>query len=146
MIMGTPSADARRDQMLARYRVGAIVLNGFEYNSGTLYPIALALADPSEADWKLVYDDPQALVFLRQLPPGVEALPKSRIIDHLVSECTLHVERDPEFSLCARTLGNLFLRSGDKARARSILSLYLDHPYGDDPEVRRAYMDLLRQP
>lgn len=145
MIMGTPSGDPRRDQTIARYNVGAIVLNAFEYNSGTLYPIVLALADPSEADWKLVYDDPQSLVFVRQLPPGVEPLPKSRIVDHLMNECTEHVERAPEFSLCARTLGNLFLRSGDRARARSILSLYLQHPYGDDPDVRRAYMELIRQ-
>ena len=145
MITGTPSGDPRRDQALARYHVGAIVVNAFEYNSGILYPVALALADPSESDWKLVYDDPEALVFLRELPPGVGPLPKSRIVDHLVNECTVHVERDPEFSLCARTLGNLFLRAGDRARARSILSLYLAHPYGDDPEVRRAYMDLLRR-
>jgi hypothetical protein len=146
IVMGTPPGDSRRDRTLARYGVGAIVLNGFEYTSGILYPIVLALAEPSESDWKLAYEDSQSMVFLRQLPPGVNPLPKSRIVDHLENECRLHVERDPEFSLCARTLGNLYLKAGARSRARSILSLYLQHPYGDDPDVRRAYMELLRQP
>lgn len=145
MIIGTPPGDPRRDETLARYGIGSIVLNGFEYNSGTLYPLAIALGDPSEADWKLVYEDPAAMVFLRQLPAGVEPLPKSRIIDHLENECRLHVERDPEFSLCARTLGNLFLKSGERRRARAMLALYLEHPYGEDPEARRAYLELVRQ-
>ena len=57
----------------------------------------------------------------------------------------MHVERDPEFPMCARTLGDLFLRSGDKARARRALALYLDHPVADDPDARRAYRQLLQQ-
>ena len=145
MILGTPSGDPRRDETLVRYGVGAIVLNGFEYNSGTLYPLAVALGQTAESDWKLAYEDPTAMVFLRELPAGLQPLPKSRIIDHLENECRLHVERDPEFSLCARTLGNLFLQSGARERARAMLALYLDHPYGDDPEARRAYVELLRQ-
>ena len=145
LIMGTPPGDPRRDQTLARYGVGAMVMNGFEYNSGVLYPLVLAMGEPSEADWKLAYEDSQSLVFVRRMPPGLQPLPKTRIVDHLENECRLHVERDPEFSLCARTLGNLFLRSGARTRARAMLSLYLDHPYGDDPDVRRAYLELLRQ-
>ena len=51
-------------------------------------------------------------------------LDKRRIVDHLEAECRLHVERDPAFSLCARTLGDLFLRSGDRTarppRARAV--------------------------
>jgi hypothetical protein len=144
MIMGTPPGDPRRDQTLARYGVGAMVVNGFEYNSGTLYPLVAAMAGPAESGWVLVYDDPQALVFVRQAPAGVEALDKGRVIDHLENECRLHVERDPEFSLCARTLANLFLQAGNRARARSLLGFYLEHPYADDPEARRAYLDLLQ--
>ncbi len=145
-ILGTPPGDVRRDETLARYGVGAIVINAFEYNSGVLYPLAPALAQPSEAAWKLVYQDPQAMVFLRDVPPGVSVLDKSQIVPHLEAECTLHVERDPAFSLCARTLGDLFLRSGDRERARRALALYLAHPYAgrDDPEARRAYTGLLQ--
>jgi hypothetical protein len=144
IVMGTPAGDPRRAQMLDRYGVGAVVMNSFEYNSGTLYPLVLDLAQP-ESGWTLAYEDPQALVFLRHLPPGIAALPKSRVIDHLEAECRLHVERDPEFSLCARTLANLLLKSGARTRGRAMLALYLEHPYGDDPEARQAYMDLVRQ-
>jgi hypothetical protein len=42
------------------------VVNAFEHNAGTLYPLVLALPD-----WKLVYEDPQALVLVRDLPPGM---------------------------------------------------------------------------
>jgi hypothetical protein len=147
LILGTPPGDARRDQTLDRYNIGAIVINSFEYNSGVLYPLVLALAQPTEEQWKLVYQDPQALVFLRRPPPGVPVLDKNQIASHLEAECSLHVQRDPEFSLCARTLGDLFLRSGDRAAARRALGLYLAHPYQgiDDADARRAYTSLLQQ-
>lgn len=144
LIMGTPSGDRRRDDTLARYGINAIALNGFEYNSGVLYPLALALTQPGESAWKLVYDDPAAMVLLRDPPPEMPVLDKSRILDHLEAECTLHVTRDPAFSLCARTLGDLFLRAGDPVRARRNLALYLEHPYGDDPEARQMYLRLIR--
>jgi hypothetical protein len=145
MIMGTPPGDPRRDQTLAHYQVGAIALNAFEYNSGVLYPLALALAQPAEAEWKLVYNGPAAMVFLRDVPPGVPVLDKSTIFDHLEAECALHVNRDPEFSLCARTLADFFLRAGDPVRARRNLALYLEHPYGDDPQARQMYLRLIQR-
>jgi hypothetical protein len=144
-ILGTPAGDPLRKEALARYGVNAIVVNSFEYNAGALYAIVPALAQPAESEWKLVYDDPEALVFVREPAPGVPVLDKSRIVDHLEAECQLHVERDPAFSLCARTLGDLFLRSGDRLRARRALGLYLQHPYAEDPEARRAYQQLLQQ-
>ncbi len=144
LIMGTPAGDARRDATLNRYGVGAIVLNAFEYNSGIIYPLAVALAQPAQSDWKLVYDDPAAMVFLRNVPAGLPVLDKSRVLDHLEAECGLHVARDPEFSLCARTLGDLFLGLGDRVRARRNFALYLDHPYDNDPRPRQQYLQLLQ--
>ena len=144
LILGTPPGDPRRPDTLARYRVGAILVNGFEYNSGVLYPLLLDLARPAGTGWNLVYDDPQALVFLRDLPAGVVPLDKSRIFDHLDAECRLHIDRDPEFSLCARTLANLYMQSGSRGRARHMLELYLAHPYADDPAARQAYLKLLQ--
>lgn len=141
LVLGTPPADPRREETLDRYGVGAIVLNAFEYNSGVLYPLVLDLARPDQSEWKLVYEDPAAMVFLRN---ASAELPKSRIVDHLESECSAHIERDPAYPLCARTLGDLFLRSGDKVRARRALALYLAHPIGDDPDARRAYTQLLQ--
>jgi hypothetical protein len=144
-VLGAPAGDPSRDQVLAKYGVGAIVVNGFEYNSGVLYPLVLALAQPAEDAWKLVYEDPQSMVFLRDVPAGVPALEKRRMVDHLEAECRLHVEHAPEFSLCARTLADLAMRSGDAERAKRMLGFYLQHPYGDDPEARRAYARMIGQ-
>ena len=138
-ILAAPPNEPSRAALLAKYGIGAIVVNAFEYNGGTLYPLVLALPD-----WKLVYEDPQALVFLRDLPPGMPALDASRLYDHLDAECRMHVEHDPDLPGCARTLGDYFLRSGDRARARRALELYLQHPYPGDTDARRAYMELSR--
>jgi hypothetical protein len=145
MIMGTPPGDPRRDDTLSRYQIGAIAINAFEYSSGVLYPLALALTQPGESNWKLVYEDPAAMVFLRDAPPGVPVLDKARVFDHLESECALHVSRDPALPLCARTLGEFFLQAGDPIRARRNLALYLQHPYGDDPQARQQYLQLLQR-
>ena len=138
-ILGAPENAPERATLLAKYGIGAIVVNAFEYNAGTLYPLVLALPD-----WKLAYEDPQALVFVRDLPPGVAALDPSRLYDHLDAECRLHMQHDPELPGCARSLGDYFLRHGDRARARRALELYLEHPYPGDTEARRAYMNLSR--
>ena len=144
MILGTPFGDPRRQQMLDRYGVGAIVMNSFEYTSGVLYPLALDLYRREQTAWKLVYEDPSAMVFTRGLPPGTVELPKSRILDHLEAECSTHIEHDPSQPLCARKLGDLFLRGGDRVRARRMLGLYLAHPLGDDPSARSAYLRLVK--
>src|SRR5205085_3552689 len=38
-ILAAPVGDAARNMTLARYHVGAIVMNGFEYTSGVMYPL-----------------------------------------------------------------------------------------------------------
>jgi hypothetical protein len=144
-ILGAPPGDAAREQLLARYGIGAIAVNGFEYNSGVLYPLVLALAQPAADGWKLVYEDAQAMVFLRDVPPGMPVLDKRRMADHLEAECLTHVEHAPAFSLCARTLADLAMRAGDNQRARRLLGFYLAHPYADDPEAQRAYQRLTGQ-
>ena len=139
-LIGAPAGEPVRAALLAKYGIGVILVNAFEYNAGTLYPLAVALPD-----WKLVYEDAQALVFVRDPPPGMPVLDRSRLLDHLDAECRLHVERDPDLPGCARTLGDYFLRSGDRARALRALELYLRHPYPGDTDARRAYMQLLGQ-
>jgi hypothetical protein len=138
-ILAAPPNEPARAALLRKYDVGLIVVNAFEYNAGTLYPLVLALPD-----WKLVYEDPQALVLVHDLPPGMPALDASRLLDHLDAECRLHVEHDPDLPGCARTLGDYFLRAGDRVRARRALELYLQHPYPGDTDARRAYMQLLQ--
>jgi hypothetical protein len=143
-ILGSPPGDPMRSDTLRKYGIGAIVMNGFEYTSGVLYPLALAVGNPADTEWKLVYEDAQSMVFLREVPPGMPVLEKTRVTTHLMAECGLHIERDPEFSLCARTLADRFLQAGDRERARRMLGLYIEHPYGDDPQARRQYQQLLQ--
>jgi hypothetical protein len=143
-ILGAPPADPSRGQLLDRYGIGAIAVNGFEYNSGVLYPLVLALAQPAGDAWKLVYQDDQAMLFLRDVPPGMPVLDKRLIAGHLEAECRAHIDHAPEFSLCARTLADLAMRAGDSQHARRMLELYLAHPYADDPEARQAYQRLTR--
>jgi hypothetical protein len=136
-ILGAPPNDAARGTLLAKYGVGAVVMNVFEYNAGALYPLVLALPD-----WKLVYEDAKALVFVRDLPAGMPVLDPSRVLDHLEAECRLHMEHEPDLPGCARTLSDYSMRAGDRVRARRALELYLQHPYPGDTDARRAYMQL----
>lgn len=144
-ILGLPPADPSRQQLLERYGVGAIAVNGFEYNSGVLYPLVLALAQPAGNAWQLVYEDPRSMVFLHDVPPGIPVLDKRLMADHMEAECRTHIAHAPEFSLCARTLADMAMRAGDNRRAKQMLELYLSHPYADDPEARQAYQRLAGQ-
>jgi hypothetical protein len=133
-----------REAVLAHYGVGVLVLNAFEYTTGVVYPLVVGLADRAETNWQLVYQDPQALVFVRHPRPGMPVLDRSQVVAHLEAECRLHIERDPELCLCARTLGFLFLNAGDRRRAQESLALYLTSPHEPDAEAEAAYRRLVR--
>ena len=80
---------------------------------------------------------------MRQPPPGVQPLAGFRVFDHMEAECALHIERDPRYTLCARSLGQIFARIGDLGRARKWVGEYLAHPHRDDPEAEDTYRRLL---
>src|ERR1035441_3875265 len=98
-------------------------------------PTVIARTTPQESRWFLLCKLGGA---------GLTELDPARIFDHLDAECRLHMSHDPDLSLCARTLGDFFLRTGDPQRARRSLELYLEHPYPGDTDARRAYLELLR--
>ena len=129
-------------ELLDQYDVEVLVMNGFEYVTGNLYLLAPSLADPRESVWKLVYSDPQAMVLMRQPPPGVTPLPPLQVLDHLEAECTLHIDHEPQYPRCARSLGQVFAKIGDLARARKWIGVYLAGPHGPDPEAEEAYRKL----
>jgi hypothetical protein len=138
------SSDGKSAQeLLDGYGVQAIVMNSFEYTNGLVYLLAPALADPAQTDWKLVYEDAQAMVFLRHPPPGVQPLDSLRVLDHMEAECDLHIAREPRYPRCARGLGQVFTRIGDFTRARRWIGAYLAHPHDPDPEAEQAYQRLL---
>jgi hypothetical protein len=136
---GKPSGE----DLLNRYGVQVIVMNTFEYESGAVYMLAPSLADPAQSAWKLVYSDPQALVFMRTPPPDVTPLNSLDVLTHMEQECGVHLEHEPAATACARSLGGVFSKVGDFARARRWLGYYLDHPHPPDPEAEEAYRRML---
>jgi hypothetical protein len=130
-------------ELLDQYGVQVIVMNTFEYVNGLVYVLAPALADPQQTTWKLVYSDAQALVLMRTPPPGVQPLDSLQVLTHMEAECELHITRDPRYTRCARGLGQVFAKVGDRKRARQWIGAYLDRPHPPDPEAEQAYQQLL---
>jgi len=136
---GGPSAS----QLLDRYGVQMIVMNGFEYASGELYKLAPSLASPDETEWKLAYGDAQAVIFMRQPPVDVEVLPPLQVFDYLEAQCGTHITQEPRYPLCARSLAQAFMKIRDLTRARRWLGVYLAHPHAADAEAEQTYQQLL---
>jgi MFS family permease len=133
-----------RNELLAGYGVEAVVMNGFEYVTGVIYPVVLALADARNEEWQLVFADRGAVVFLRSSPRNQaliagHRLEKSKIVDHLEESCRAYIEHDPELPSCARSLGFLMLQAGDRQRAARALGLYLENISWSDPEAQAAF-------
>jgi hypothetical protein len=112
-------------QLLNRYGVQTIVMNTFEYSEGLVYRLAPALADPRQTEWKLVYDDPTAIVLMRHPPVGVAPLDSLRVLTHMEQECDWHLQHEPRAPLCARALSQVFTQVGDQARAREWYGRYV---------------------
>jgi hypothetical protein len=141
------SADAvtgARADLLNRYGVQVVIMNTFDYVSGAMYPLALALANPASTEWQLVYDDSQDLIFVRGSQSTSPAFPDKlrRVLNHFDSECTAYIEHSPGTPLCARTLADYWLRNGVKDRARRMLLLYLTHASNKDPQAEQALEQL----
>jgi len=131
-------------RLLDRYAIRVVVMNTFEYVTGAFYPLALALGNPATTDWQLVYEDTQSLIFMRDPPAGLPSLDKARqSVEHMEAECALHIEHEPEYPLCARSLGDLSLRAGDNQRAQRMLGLYLSNATQKDPSAEQALRRLM---
>ncbi|HEV2690999.1 MAG TPA: hypothetical protein VGV35_20730, partial [Bryobacteraceae bacterium] len=133
-----------RADLLKRYGIQAVVMNTFEFNAGGGYSLALALGNPASTDWQLVYDDDRSLIFLRQPPPGTPVFTDKmpHVVDHLVRECEANIEHSPGTYLCARTLADFWMKTGDVARARQMLQLYLRHTMYPDAAAEQALRQL----
>ena len=110
--------------LLRQYDIKAIVMSGFDAD-GSLFFLPAALADPSQKEWKLIFEDLKEFVYVRELPPGVQALPPLSAFEMLESQCKNNIERglDPR---CARSLGEMYVRIGSAASARKWLANYLE--------------------
>jgi len=134
------------EELLDQYGIQVIVMDGFEFTSGEPYLLPAALSDPSQREWKLVYQDAQAVVFMRHPPPGVEPLNSLEALTSMEAQCAEHIQHLPEQPRCARGLGQLFARIGDTARARRWMVFYLEHRVEPDPEADIMYRRLLGRP
>ena len=63
------------DELLAKYGIQVLVLDGFDRFTGKIHTLAAALADPKQTEWKLVQADNRSMVFMRQ-PPARRAAPQ----------------------------------------------------------------------
>lgn len=129
-------------QLLDRYGIQVVVMNAFEANSGSTYVLPLALADPSEKEFKMVFADAGATVFMRQPPPGVTPLPTAQIFASMEAQCQAILDNDPARPRCARSLANLFRNAGDLSRARRWMGLYLEHRTDQNPADDAFYQQL----
>jgi hypothetical protein len=129
-------------QLLDEYGVQVIVMNTFQYSNGLTYLLAPWLADPRQNEWKLVYNDPQAMVLMRRPPSGVAVFDSMQVLAHMEAECGLHIEKEPQYTRCARALGQVFSKIGDYGRAKQWLGVYLTRPHDPDPEADQAYVQM----
>jgi hypothetical protein len=106
------------EQLLADYGIEVILVNGFEYFSGAVNYLPGALSDPSQKEWKLVFQDSAATVFMRHPPPGVQSLNPLEALTSMERQCAAHVRLVPYENGCQRELGRLFGVIGDPVRAR----------------------------
>ena len=134
------------DELLDQYGVQVIVMDGFEFTSGETYLLPAALSDPSQKEWKLVYQDAQAVVFMRHPPQGVEPLNSLDALTSMEAQCAEHIRHLPGQPLCARGLSQLFARIGDTPRARRWMVFYMEHRVEPDPEADSMYRRLLGTP
>jgi hypothetical protein len=117
---GGPSAD----ELLARYGIQVLVLDGFDRFNGIVRTLAAALSDPSQKDWKLVQADNRSVVFMRQPPPGVAPLNNLQALQSIELQCQQQIEHRPEQPSCAKGISELYARIGQTARASQWMSYY----------------------
>jgi tetratricopeptide (TPR) repeat protein len=131
-------------QLLQKYGVQILVLEGFDYLSGQVYPLAADLADSPQAGWKLVYADSKGVVFMRHPPPGVEPLDaREALAESLGKQCEQHILHDPLRPRCAFGLSEWYASSrGDPVRARQWMAYYLGRRTAPDSEAEQIYQSL----
>ncbi len=142
-ILYDSSGGKTAEDLLDQYGIEMIVIGGFDYLSGQVYPVAVDLAKPSRAEWKLAYADNKSLIFLRHAPAGIRPLSsQTALLDSLSAQCTEHVRHDPLRPRCAFGLGELYAFHGDPEHARQWLKFYRQHRTSADPEADDIYQSL----
>jgi len=102
------------EQLLKDYGIDIIVMDSFDAMSGAAYYLPAALADPSQKEWKLVYQDIHDVIYMRNPPPDVPVLKSLDALNAMERQCGFYVEHGQP--MCARGMVDIFRRIGDKER------------------------------
>ena len=79
-----------------------VVVEGFDYLSGQVYPLVMELAGSGNAEWKLVYSDSKSVIFMRNPPAGVAARNSlEALLESLEKQCGQHIQHEPARPYCA---------------------------------------------
>jgi hypothetical protein len=124
------------EALLSQYGVQVIVMSSFD-PQGLVYNLPVALADPKQTDWKLVYRDNKVVIFMRRPPPEVEPLNSLEALNSSEMQCELLDQHNG--GLCARSLGEMYLKIGVRERAQWWLGRHLNK-YPKDPVALRAFL------
>ena len=102
------------EQLLKDYGIDIIFMEGFDPIGGTAYYLPAALADPAQKEWKLVFQDLHAVIYMRNPPPGVPVLPSLDALRAMEEQCLFWVRNGQP--LCSRGMVDIFQRIGDRER------------------------------
>jgi hypothetical protein len=102
------------EDLLKEYGIDIILMDCFEAVSGNAYYLPAALADPSQKEWKLVYQDVHDVIYMRNPPPDVPPLPSLDALTAMETQCQFYVKNGTP--LCSRGLTDIFGRIGDRER------------------------------
>jgi hypothetical protein len=108
-------------ELIEKYGIQVLVLEGFDRFSGKVYLLAAALADPSQRPWKLVYSDSKGVVFMRHPPAGVQPLNSLEALGSIALQCREQVQHAPEKARCVEGIAGLCAQIGDVGVARQWL-------------------------
>jgi hypothetical protein len=103
-----PTPGQSAEEMLRKYGMDVIVMNGFDRFSGTVFNIAAALASPAQKEWKLVQADDKGVVFMRNPPAGVQPLNSLEALHSIEMQCQQQVIHDPVHSACIEGVTKLY--------------------------------------
>jgi uncharacterized membrane protein YeaQ/YmgE (transglycosylase-associated protein family) len=112
------------EELLAKYGIEVLVLDGFDRFTGKIHTLAAALADPKQTEWKLVQADNRSLVFMRQPPPGVQPLNSLQALTGIETQCQQQIEHNPKQPACARGIADFYTLIGQQARAAQWMAYY----------------------
>jgi hypothetical protein len=110
------------EELLKDYGIDIIMMDGFDAIGGSAYYLPAALADPSQREWKLVYQDIHNVIYMRNPPPGLPVLKSLDALTSIEDQCMFWVKHSQP--LCSRGMVDIFGRIGDRQRYNKWLAIY----------------------